>query len=84
MTLTNQTGLSLYKHLKNSFFSKKNAYYAQVEAATLVKKDNETVRHFALKIQQPVEKGCCNEKASTINLKKKTKFSQKDYQKTST
>ena len=30
---------------------------------------NETVRHFALKVQQLVEKGWCNENASTINLK---------------
>ena len=51
------------------FSSQKNAYYAQVEALNLTKKDNETVRHFALKIQQLVEKGWCNENASTINLK---------------
>ena len=51
------------------FFSQKNAYYAQVEALNLTKKDNETVRHFALKVQQLVEKGWCNENASTINLK---------------
>ena len=49
--------------------SQKNAYYAQVEALTLVKKDNETARHFALKVQQLVEKGWCIENASTINLK---------------
>ena len=33
------------------------------------KEDKETVRHFALKVQQLVEKGWCNENASTINLK---------------
>ena len=49
--------------------SRKNAYYAQVKALTLVKKDNETVRHFALKVQQLVEKGWCDENASTINLR---------------
>ena len=54
---------------KKQFSSQKNAYYAQVEALNLSKKDNETVRHFALKVQQLVEKGWCNEKASTINLK---------------
>ena len=54
---------------KKQFASQKNAYYAQVEALNLSKKDNETVRHFALKVQQLVEKGWCNENASTINLK---------------
>ena len=54
---------------KKQFSSQKNAYYAQVEALNLSKKDNETVRHFALKVQQLVEKGWCNENASAINLK---------------
>ena len=54
---------------KKQFSSQKNAYYAQVEALNLTKKDNETVRHYAPKIQQLVEKGWCNEHASTINLK---------------
>ena len=66
-----------YKHdwhafvqaFKKQFSSQKNAYYAQVEALNLTKKDNETVRHFALKVQQLVEKGWCNENASTINIK---------------
>ena len=66
-----------YKHdwhafvqaFKKQFSSQKNAYYAQVEALNLTKKDNETVRHFALKVQQLIEKGWCNENASTINLK---------------
>ena len=66
-----------YKHdwhafvqaFKKQFSSQKNAYYAQVEALNLTKKDNETVRHFALKVQQLVEKGWCNENATTINLK---------------
>ena len=66
-----------YKHdwhafvqvFKKQFSSHQNAYYAQVEALNLTKKDNETVRHFALKVQQLVQKGWCNEKASTINLK---------------
>ena len=66
-----------YKHdwhafvqaFKKQFSSQKNAYYAQVEALNLTKKDNETVRHFALKVQQLVEKGWCNENASTTNLK---------------
>ena len=66
-----------YKHdwhafvqaFKKQFSSQKNAYYAQVEALNLSKKDNETVRHFGLKVQQLVEKSWCIENASTINLK---------------
>ena len=50
------------------FSSQKNAYYAQAEALNLSKKDNETVRHLALKSQLLVEKGWCNENASTIYL----------------
>ena len=42
---------------KKQFSSQKNAYYAQVEARNLTEKDNETVRHFALKVQPLVEKG---------------------------
>ena len=34
-----------------------------------MKKDNETVHHFALRVQQLVKKGWSNESASTINLK---------------
>ena len=34
-----------------------------------MKKDNETVHHFALRLQQLVKKGWCKESASTINLK---------------
>ena len=58
----------MYQVSKNNFYHK-NAYYAQVEALNLVKKDNKTGRLFAPKIQQLVEKGWCNENASTINLK---------------
>ena len=73
-----------YKHdwhafvqaFKKQFSSQKNAYYAQVEALNLTKRDNETVRHFALKVQQLVEKGWCNENASTINLKCNEIFSK--------
>ena len=73
-----------YKHdwhafvqaFKKQFSSQKNAYYAQVEALNLTKKDIETVRHFALKVQQLVEKGWCNENASTINLKCKEIFTK--------
>ena len=68
MTLISKTGPLLYKYSKQ-FSSQKNANYAQVEAVTFVKKENETVRQFALKVQQLVEKVWCNENASTINLK---------------
>ena len=54
-------GPLLYKLSKKKISSQKNAYYAQVEALNLTKKDNETVRHFALKVQQLVDKGWCNE-----------------------
>ena len=62
------------KVFKKQVSSQKNAYYAQVE--TLVKKDNEKVRHFVLKVQQLVEKGWCNENASTINLKSNELFTK--------
>ena len=41
-----------------------------------MKKDNETVRHFALRVQQLVKKGWCNESASTINLKNNEIFTK--------
>ena len=41
-----------------------------------MKKDNETVRHFALRVQQLVKKGWCNENASTINLKNNEIFTK--------
>ena len=41
-----------------------------------MKKDNETVRHFALRVQQLVEKGWCNENAATINLKNNEIFTR--------
>ena len=61
-------GHAFVQAVKKHFSSQKNPYYAQVKALSVSKKDNETVRHFALKVQQLVEKGWCNENASTINL----------------
>ena len=58
------------------FSYQKNAYSAQVEALNLTKKDNDTVRHFALKVEPLVEKGLCNENPSTINLKCNKRTSQ--------
>ena len=43
---------------------------------SLLKKDNETVRHFALRVQQLVKKGWCNESAATINLKNNEIFTK--------
>ena len=60
---------SFVQLFEKQFFSQKTAYYAQVEAMSLMKKDNETVRHFALRVQQLFTKGWCNENAATINLK---------------
>ena len=54
---------------KKQLSSQKNAYSAQVKALNLTKKDNETVRQCALRVQQLFEKGWCYENASTINLK---------------
>ena len=71
---------SFVQLFKKQFSSQKTAYYAQVEAMSLMKKDNETVRHFALRVQQLVKKGWCNENAATINLRN-MKSLQKDYPK---
>ena len=43
---------------------------------SLMKKDNETVRHFALRVQKLVKKGWCNESTSTINLKNNEIFTK--------
>ena len=67
---------SVVQLIKKQFFTQKTAYYAQVEAMSLMKKDNETVRHFALRVQQLVKKGWCNENAATINLKNNEIFTK--------
>ena len=41
---------SFVQLFKKQFSSQKTAYYAQVEAMSLMKKDNETVCHFALRV----------------------------------
>ena len=61
---------------KKQFSSQKTAYCAQVEAMSLMKKDNETVRHFALRVQQLVRKGLSNENEATINLKNNENFTK--------
>ena len=67
---------SFVQLFKKQFSSQKTAYYAQVEAMSLMKKDNETVRHFALRVQQLVKKGWYNENAATINLKNNEIFTK--------
>ena len=67
---------SFVQLFKKQFSSQKTAYYAQVEAMSLMKKDNETVRHFALRVQQLVKKGWRNENAATINLKNNEIFTK--------
>ena len=59
---------SFVQLFEKQFSSQKTAYYAQVEATSLMKKDNETVRHFAIRVRQLVKKGWCNGNAATINL----------------
>ena len=67
---------SFVKLFKKQFLSQKTAFYAQIEAMSLMKKDNETVRHFALRVQQFVKKGWCNENVATINLKNNEIFTE--------
>ena len=77
LDISNKQQLNSFVQLfKKQFSSQKTAYYAQVEAMSLMKKDNETVRHFALRVQQLVKKGWCNESASTINLKSNQIFTK--------
>ena len=50
---------SFVQLFKKQFSSQKTAYYAQV-CISLTKNDNETVRHFALRVQKLGKKGWCN------------------------
>ena len=68
---------SFVQLFKKQFSSQKTAYYAQVEAMPLMKKDNGTVRHFAHRVQQLVKKGWCNENAATINFKNNEIFTKR-------
>ena len=51
----NQDWSAIVQAFKNNSSLKRMQNYAQVEALTLTKKDDETVRHFALKVQQLVQ-----------------------------
>ena len=59
---------SFLQIFKVQFYSQKHAYHAQLEALSLVKKDNENVRHFALNVETLVKQGWYNEYPSSINL----------------
>ena len=61
-------GLISSKYLKKQLYSQKHAYHAQIEALSLVKKDNEKIRHYALKVETLVKQGWYDEYPSTINL----------------
>ena len=54
---------------KKTILFRNHAYHAQIEAHSLVKKYNEKVRPFALKVKTLVKQGLYNEYPSTINLK---------------
>ena len=72
---------SFVQLFKKQLSSQKTAYYAQVEATSLMKKDNERVPHFALRVQQLVGKGWCNENAATLNLKIEEIFTEGEHKK---
>ena len=69
MKVVKLTVLPLFLQLKNIFFKKKTACYAQVEAQPLTKQKTQNVRHYALKGQHLVQKDWCNGSAPNINLK---------------
>ena len=57
--------------LPSSKFSKKQIYsqkHAQLEAFSIVKKDNENYRHYALKVETLVKQGWYDEHTPTINI----------------
>ena len=57
------------KSSKINIILKKHAYHAQREELSLVKKENEHVRYYALKVETLVKQGWYIEYPSTINLK---------------
>ena len=60
---------SFLQIFKKQFYSQQHAYHAQIESYSLVKKDTENVRHYALKVETLVRQGWYIEYPSTINLK---------------
>ena len=55
--------------IQKTIFISKNSLLRPSRSYVTHEKDNETVRHFALRVQQLVKKRWCNENAATINLK---------------
>ena len=72
-----QQWISFVHLFKKQFSSQKTTYYAQVETMSLMKKDNEIVHHFALRVQQSVKKGWSNENVATINLENNEIFTKR-------
>ena len=62
---------------KHSFDQKTAFYAAQVNAQTSTKKVTENLRRYALKVQNLVGKGWCNQSAATINLKSNEFFTRR-------
>ena len=48
---------SFLQTFKKQFYSQKHAYHAQLEEVSIVEKDNEIVRHYALKVKTLVKQG---------------------------
>ena len=68
---------SFVQLFKKQFSSQKTALLCTSRSHVTHEKDNETVRLFALRVQQLVKKGWCNESASTINLKNNGIFTKR-------
>ena len=69
----------LVSAFKKHVSSQETICHVQVEAQILTEKETESVRLYALKVQQLVEERWCNESAANNNLKCK-KLSPEDYQ----
>ena len=61
---------------EKQFLSQKNSLLRTSRSYVTQEKDNETARHFALRVQQLVKKGWCNENAATKNLKNNKIFTR--------
>ena len=62
-------GYGFVSAFKKHISSQKTAYYTEAEAPALTEKNSENIRRYALKVQQIIEKGYCNEYAATNNPK---------------
>ena len=61
---------------KKQFYSQKHAYHARSEALSLVKKHNENIQLYALKVETLDKQGWYNEDPSTVNLKSNEIFTR--------